>query len=144
MLLGPSELPSLTGQKLHGSAIRTDYGLRSRLGRLVRTKGMNSLKFVSNRSRPNNLKRRNEQGGSGGKVLSASSATLKLQSVNLKDPCALTSPLSALLSSALLLDILKSLLCSSATLWPHYARQPNSSRTKGAQGLSSASLHDDS
>jgi hypothetical protein len=79
MLLGPSELPSLTGQKLHGSAIRTDYGLRSRLGRLVRTKGMNSLKFVSNRSRPNNLKRRNEQGGSGEKVLSASSATLKLQ-----------------------------------------------------------------
>jgi hypothetical protein len=143
MLLGPSELPSLTGQKLHGSAIRTDYGLRSRLGRLVRTKGMNSLKFVSNRSRPNNLKRRNEQGGSGGKVLSASSATLKLQYREFKG--SLCTYFTAFCSALLcLLDILKSLLCSSATLWPHYARQPNSSRTKGAQGLSSASLHDDS
>jgi hypothetical protein len=46
MVLGPSELSSLAGRELHRSALRTDYGLRSRLEKLVRTKGMNSLKLL--------------------------------------------------------------------------------------------------
>jgi hypothetical protein len=93
MVLGPSELSSLAGQELHRSAIRTDYGLRSRLEKLVRTKGMNSLKLLPAGRGLTTSRARGIRGKSPKRKFSHAKV------VNLKDPCTLTSLLSALLSS---------------------------------------------